>query len=164
LTGKCRTSISNNPRYLLAVLGVILAFTTAILLMYLSFGSSYRYSVLPYPTHENIGQGQPAEPPSSQPSEEKPEGLPIGLRHTSIPSGAHIHGFTVLDNIYLRNGTLYVVTPDQASLPPRDRLLSRPVERGPGVDIEPTDEASALLGFYILRLMYLFFSFSNCSS
>ncbi|KAF8150528.1 hypothetical protein K438DRAFT_1865559, partial [Mycena galopus ATCC 62051] len=65
-----------------------------------------------------------------------------GWALTTIPSGTHVPGFTLLDRLYLRNGTFYVVTLDRASFPPRENLLSRPVENvgGHWVDTEPTDE------------------------
>ncbi|KAJ7430813.1 hypothetical protein B0H11DRAFT_2133920 [Mycena galericulata] len=61
---------------------------------------------------------------------------------TTIPKSAHVQGFTLLDNIYLRNGTFYVVTHDRALFPPRENLLSRPVdvESEDEVNTEPTDE------------------------
>lgn len=51
---------------------------------------------------------------------------------TPIPSNpttqqkAHVHGFTVFDKLYLRGGTLYVVTSDP-DFPPRNLLLAKPL-------------------------------------
>ncbi|KAJ7199384.1 hypothetical protein GGX14DRAFT_373172 [Mycena pura] len=69
-----------------------------------------------------------------------------GWTLTTIPIGTHVPGFTLLDHLYLRNGTFYIVTSDRASFPPREDLLSRPVETvsGDWVDTGPTDEASQL--------------------
>ncbi|KAJ6570957.1 hypothetical protein DFH09DRAFT_916709 [Mycena vulgaris] len=76
-----------------------------------------------------------------RPSKPSPQPPPSAFRWTptTIPSGAHVHGFTVLDNIYLRNGTFYVVSTDPASLPSRERMLSRPVQGMDGVDTTPGD-------------------------
>ncbi|KAF7324108.1 hypothetical protein MKEN_00633200 [Mycena kentingensis (nom. inval.)] len=46
---------------------------------------------------------------------------------TTIPNSAHVFGYTVLDNLYLRNGTFYVLA-SVAEEPPRRQLLSIPVE------------------------------------
>ncbi|KAJ7152671.1 hypothetical protein C8R43DRAFT_923814 [Mycena crocata] len=119
-------------RYSLARLGV--ATCTVILLTYLGFGPSLGLSSLPYrkitaavSKTENRLQQAPLANNTS------------GFQHTRIPNGAHVHGFTMLDNIYLRNGTFYVVTADRSSFPPLDQLLSRPVGLS-DAGIEPTDE------------------------
>ena len=61
----------------------------------------------------------------------------------------HIHGFTVFENVYLRNGTFFVVhensasmgTPSQASgYPLRQNIITKVVDYGPGVDFYPADE------------------------
>ncbi|KAJ7129079.1 hypothetical protein C8R46DRAFT_1363306 [Mycena filopes] len=147
------TSCPRNVRYPLAVLAV---FTCVVILLRLSFGSSLGLESLPYLRNnstQSAEQLSPHWPPAS--AEEDPS----DLRHTTIPSGAHVHGFTVLDNIYLRNGTFYVVTANRSTFPPRDRLLSRPIDLG-NKDMEPTDEqlqfispeeATAVLGPCITR-------------
>ncbi|KAJ7258492.1 hypothetical protein C8J57DRAFT_1472258 [Mycena rebaudengoi] len=73
-----------------------------------------------------------------------------GWTLTTIPSGAHVPGFTLLDHLYLRNGTFYIITSDRASFPPRENLLSRPVEvvGGDWVDTEPTDEQLRFIAPY----------------
>ncbi|KAJ6571535.1 hypothetical protein B0H19DRAFT_988134 [Mycena capillaripes] len=175
-------------RYSLAVLAC-----AAILLTYLSFGSNSgglggwrsRITALPYPNtdtstrtdnnddsaaHAPVEHPAPPTPPEAQaPTPPNPsananaETAGEGLRHTTIPSGAHIHGFTVLDNLYLRNGTFYVVAPDKdrAALPPRDRLLSLPVNLIAWKDMQATDEqlrfitpdeAADVLGSCITRI------------
>ncbi|KAG2003141.1 hypothetical protein CC2G_003768 [Coprinopsis cinerea AmutBmut pab1-1] len=51
------------------------------------------------------------------------------------------NGFNVFDNLYLLNGTLYVVTSNPDLFLPRDRILSRPVFPGdPNTDNQPTDK------------------------
>lgn len=61
----------------------------------------------------------------------------------------HIHGFTVFENVYLRNGTFFVVhensasmgTPSQATgYPLRQNIITKVVDYGPGVDFYPSDE------------------------
>ncbi|KAF8997469.1 hypothetical protein BDQ17DRAFT_1283867 [Cyathus striatus] len=81
------------------------------------------------------------------------------ITETTIPVGAHVHGFTVFDHLYVRNGTFYVVTSDVSSFPPRRNLIGRPVEMDK--DFEPTDEdlqfidpltASQVLGDHAVRI------------
>ncbi|TFK41786.1 hypothetical protein BDQ12DRAFT_663800 [Crucibulum laeve] len=80
---------------------------------------------------------------------------------TTIPGGAHVHGFTVMDKLYLRNGTFFVLTSDVMSWPPRVNLLSHPVDLGQGDKLLPTDEdlqfvhpsrAHEILGENVLRI------------
>ncbi|KAG5643037.1 hypothetical protein DXG03_001649 [Asterophora parasitica] len=80
---------------------------------------------------------------------------------TTIPEGAHIEGFTLLDNLYLRNGTFYVVTSDVSTFPPLRNMLSRPSKIESGVDLDPTDkemqflhvgDLEGTLGKYPLRI------------
>ncbi|KAJ7438918.1 hypothetical protein B0H11DRAFT_1752292 [Mycena galericulata] len=82
---------------------------------------------------------------------------------TTIPKSTHVQGFTLLDNIYLRNGTFYVVTHDRALFPPRENLLSRPVDAGSedGVDSEPTDEASLCLQLRFISPDEVFYIFGQ---
>ncbi|KAJ6614757.1 hypothetical protein B0H10DRAFT_2043945 [Mycena sp. CBHHK59/15] len=140
------SSYSRTARYSLAGLWTVVC--TSLVLMYLNSGARRGLRALPYP-----------EPLSGQ--EINGLGPHHPVLHTTIPGNAHVNGFTVLDNIYLRNGTFYVVTPDPASLPPRNRLLSRPIPRGPGVEIEATDEhlqfihpdqVADVLGTFITRV------------
>ncbi|KAJ7041560.1 hypothetical protein C8F04DRAFT_1079244 [Mycena alexandri] len=120
-------------RYPLAVLG---AFTcVAILLTYPSLQASSGLRLLPYQSNAT----QSTEPLSLHCQPPSADANSSDLKHTTIPSGAHVHGFTVLDNIYLRNGTFYVVTMDRSTFPPRNRMLSRPIKLG-SKDMEPTDE------------------------
>ncbi|KAK2465104.1 hypothetical protein APHAL10511_002912 [Amanita phalloides] len=82
----------------------------------------------------------------------------------------HIHGFTVFENIYLRNGTLFVVHNDSASLgtpsqaagyPLRMNMISKNVGYEADIDFYPTDEemsfvsasdASRRLGPFVRRV------------
>ena len=72
-----------------------------------------------------------------------------GRRITTVL--AHIEGFTVFENLYLRNGTLFVVHPDSASLnstaqangyPIRKNILTKPIIIKLGVDGDPRDQVS----------------------
>ncbi|KAG6813923.1 hypothetical protein H0H92_005772 [Tricholoma furcatifolium] len=64
---------------------------------------------------------------------------------TIIPEGAHSPGFTLLNNLYLRNGTLYVITPDVSKFPPREEMISIPRAFSEGIDLTPTDKEMQLL-------------------
>ncbi|KAJ3829144.1 hypothetical protein EV361DRAFT_7532 [Lentinula raphanica] len=60
---------------------------------------------------------------------------------TIIPRGAHAYGFTIFDNLYFRNGTLFVVNSDLSIFPQRETILSAPLELGLPEDVlMPTDE------------------------
>lgn len=58
---------------------------------------------------------------------------------TNIPGGAHSYGYTIFDNLYLRNGTLYVVTPHRSSFPTLDALIAAPLDMGKDVDLTAND-------------------------
>ncbi|KAK7019144.1 hypothetical protein R3P38DRAFT_2981304 [Favolaschia claudopus] len=130
-------------RYSLPILGVATLFPLVLILSYWAFGATSFWRLI----------RNPALPPSNGQHMNQPQStLDLDLsvtetatttwdwQRTTIPNDAHVHGFTVFDNIYLRNGTFYVVTEDAADLPPIERLLSRPLERKPGVDTTPTNE------------------------
>ncbi|KAF8628045.1 hypothetical protein AX17_006049 [Amanita inopinata Kibby_2008] len=91
------------------------------------------------------------------------------IRHiTTIPT--HVQGFTVLENVYLRNGTFFIVHPDSASAgsssqatgyPQRRNMITKVVDYGNGGDFNPTDEelmfisasnASEYLGSFARRI------------
>ncbi|KAG7086793.1 hypothetical protein E1B28_002721 [Marasmius oreades] len=83
------------------------------------------------------------------------------LKQTTIPSDAHTHGFTVFEELYLRDGTLYIMTDNPDSFPPLSHILSQPGRRAAGVSLTPTDnemqvinpaDAEAILGDRVLRL------------
>ncbi|KAG5652638.1 hypothetical protein H0H81_004250 [Sphagnurus paluster] len=65
---------------------------------------------------------------------------------TSIPEGAHVEGFTLIDNLYMRNGTFYIVTPHKSKFPPMENVLSQPLELGTDANMEPTDKEIQFLG------------------
>ncbi|KAG6863500.1 hypothetical protein C0991_005387, partial [Blastosporella zonata] len=58
---------------------------------------------------------------------------------TTIPRGELVYGFGLLDRLYLRNGTLYVVTSTPSNFPQKKHIIARPLDRGDGRDLNPTD-------------------------
>ncbi|KAF8960157.1 hypothetical protein BDZ97DRAFT_2040215 [Flammula alnicola] len=59
---------------------------------------------------------------------------------TTIPEGAYTQGFTVMDNLYMRDGTFFVLTSDASKFPSRPDMIARPVTKEEGVDLAPTDQ------------------------
>lgn len=51
-------------------------------------------------------------------------------------------GFTVSDNLYLRNGTLYAVVDDPSSWPDLKFVLAKGIPTDLGLDTSPTDKVS----------------------
>ncbi|KAG6901923.1 hypothetical protein C0995_006634 [Termitomyces sp. Mi166 len=80
---------------------------------------------------------------------------------TVIPEGAYSPGFTLLDNLYLRNGTFYAITKDVSKFPPLADMISAPRELGENVDTTPTnkqmqflsaDNVESILGKHAIRI------------
>ena len=44
---------------------------------------------------------------------------------SDVPVGAHTWGYNVLDRLYLRNGTFYIVTSNRESVPPKVEIIHR---------------------------------------
>ncbi|KAG5643030.1 hypothetical protein DXG03_001642 [Asterophora parasitica] len=59
---------------------------------------------------------------------------------TTIPGGEVVYGFSLLDRLYLRKGTFYVVTSDTSTFPSRKHMIARPLDIGSGRDVDPTDK------------------------
>jgi hypothetical protein len=59
---------------------------------------------------------------------------------TSIPGSELVTGFALLDRLYLRNGTFFIVTANQSAFPPRRNIISPGMDMGAGHDMEPTDK------------------------
>ncbi|KAF9071796.1 hypothetical protein BDP27DRAFT_1446017 [Rhodocollybia butyracea] len=88
--------------------------------------------------------------------------IEVSFPATSIPHGAHVNGFTIFNNLYLRNGTFYVVSLDPSTFPPREAILSAPLDpSAPPEQLLPTDkhlryisleEAEQLLGHNPLHI------------
>ncbi|KAJ7590491.1 hypothetical protein C8J56DRAFT_932994 [Mycena floridula] len=82
------------------------------------------------------------------------------LAHTTIPGGAHSHGFTLFNELYLRNGTFYILTSDSSGFPEKRALIARPLERGRKYDLEPTNQElqflnpaeATILGDHVIRI------------
>ena len=77
-------------------------------------------------------------------AQEPREGLGKLVKPTTIPHGAVTHGFTVFDDLYLRDGTLYVVTNDRKSFPRLREILAKPIKMEPGAVLAPTSDVSVL--------------------
>ncbi|KAF8224737.1 hypothetical protein L208DRAFT_1425748 [Tricholoma matsutake] len=58
----------------------------------------------------------------------------------SIPGAELVIGFALLDRLYLRNGTFFIVTETQSAFPPRRNLIAPGMDMGAGHDTEPTDK------------------------
>lgn len=59
---------------------------------------------------------------------------------TTVPNGALIHGFFVLDNLVVHNGTFYIVTRNRSAFPEKkEDLVWRPFVSGQ-VEREPNEE------------------------
>jgi len=56
-------------------------------------------------------------------------------------------GFTVYDNLYLRNGTIYAVTsePNRASYPPLKHIIAKGISTDWGLNLDPTDEEMQII-------------------
>lgn len=67
---------------------------------------------------------------------------PPALKETTHPGRTHVYGFTILDQLYLWNGTLYIVTTNTSAFPERRVMIALPVDLGQGLSDEPTDEVS----------------------
>ncbi|KAF5383003.1 hypothetical protein D9615_004886 [Tricholomella constricta] len=59
---------------------------------------------------------------------------------TTIPGGEVVYGFSLLDQLYLRKGTFYIVTSDKAAFPLKRHIIARPLDIGAGNDLDPTDK------------------------
>lgn len=90
------------------------------------------------------GESRPAPKPQAHTdgflaSTQKETTIPstVSVSDPSVRVEAHVYGFTLFDRLYLWNGTLFVVTKDVASFPPRDRILfkSEGLLGGVGVDV-----------------------------
>ncbi|KAF9071833.1 hypothetical protein BDP27DRAFT_1321455 [Rhodocollybia butyracea] len=67
--------------------------------------------------------------------------IEVSFPTTSIPHGAHVNGFTIFDNLYLRNGTFFAVSLDPSTFPPKEAILSAPLDLGvPSKELLPTDK------------------------
>lgn len=65
------------------------------------------------------------------------------FNETTIPGGAYIQGLTVLDNLYMRNGTFYILTSNVSQFPSRSDMIAKPLSKAEGINLEPTDQVSS---------------------
>lgn len=98
----------------------------------------------------------PRPPPLRPPSHKSPPSADQDAHNdarpvTTMPTEEHADGFTILDHLYLRSGTFYVLTSDSSKFPRKRNMLSRPLEMG-SPDMEPTDKVrySAFYSFTLL--------------
>ncbi|KAF7300528.1 hypothetical protein HMN09_00937300 [Mycena chlorophos] len=93
---------------------------------------------------DGASRTQTHEPPHSEDwAESVVDGdeTPAVWPYTRIPNKAHVHGFTVLENIYLRDGTFFVYRdPATETFPAARELLAKPVDKEHNVNDEPTEE------------------------
>jgi hypothetical protein len=60
---------------------------------------------------------------------------------TSIPGSELVIGFTLLDRLYLRNGTFFIVTANLSAFPPRSNMIAPAMDLGSGnASTQPTDK------------------------
>lgn len=71
------------------------------------------------------------------PPEYRPQRSPLDFQW-KVPGDAHVDGFTLLDSVYLHNGTLCVVSVDPPlEFPSLDKLLSQPEEPPGDTKVRP---------------------------
>jgi protein O-GlcNAc transferase len=62
---------------------------------------------------------------------------------TSIPGSEVVTGFTLLDRVYLRGGTFFIVTANKSAFPPKRNMIAPGLDMGAGHDMEPTDKVQS---------------------
>jgi hypothetical protein len=63
---------------------------------------------------------------------------------TSIPGSELVIGFTLLDRLYLRNGTFFIVTTNLSAFPPRSNMIAPAMDLSSG-DTRPTDKVFSVV-------------------
>ena len=58
---------------------------------------------------------------------------------TTIPGSEPVTGFTLLDRLYLKNGTFFIVTTNISAFPPRWNMIAPGKDLSSG-NMEPTDK------------------------
>jgi hypothetical protein len=143
-------AMHRRERYLLFV-----AFLTVVL--FVLFQQGALDSTRPSPSNYTPEAYQTIIEPSEPPESHEDVTSPMDGSFTTIPHGANTNGFTVFDNLYLRDGTFYVITSEPSSFPPRREMISKPMNMGPDADLEPTDQVrggiSGICGLEILPLI-----------
>jgi len=95
-------------------------------------------------------------PPKSQYKETISSGPnDVGIE-TTIPGSAYTQGITVLDNLYLRNGTLFVLTVDQSKFPSKAEMMGEPIVRldldSAAQDLQFLHPSTKILGQRAIRI------------
>nr|GAT47165.1 predicted protein [Mycena chlorophos] len=97
------------------------------------------------PLEDASGASRPQiqQPPQSEDWAESidEDETPAVWPYTRIPNKAHVHGFTVLENIYVRNGTFFIYRdPATETFPAARELLAKPMDKEPNINDDPTEE------------------------
>lgn len=124
---------------LVAIVTEVLLLTLALDFTPYSLGSLrsvFKFSRDHYVNASELSFLRSSEPKSTTQTQDN---IDTAFLSTTIPRAAHVSGFTVLDNVYLKNGTFFLLTSNQSFFPPRRELLSRPFDLGTP-NMEATDE------------------------
>jgi hypothetical protein len=78
---------------------------------------------------------------------------------TRILGSELVPGFSLLDRLYLRNGTFFIVTANRSTFPPKRNIIAPGVDIGVGHSSEPTDKVLMSL---IVVLALIIVMFRNC--
>lgn len=121
----------------LALFGAVVAICLFLLLLATHSGewriSAPRLRIFQWPSQSKYAQesGHTCQKSVGQNSEVRPwevetsaPMVPNG-QNSNTKVGAHTWGFNVLDNLYLRNGTFYIVTSDRDNVPPKEEIIHR---------------------------------------
>ncbi|KAM6492022.1 Protein of unknown function (DUF563) domain containing protein [Amanita muscaria] len=139
----------------------ITTFVLLSILLYVSFQPRFDFvpTVIPLPIKSHTDSNLSSVPVhSDEETESSPTKHGTDLVTTTVL--AHVHGFTVLENVYLKNGTLFIVHPDSASLgksdkaegyPVRQNLISKIADMKSGVDDDPTDQDLMFISYSSAR-------------
>ena len=66
------------------------------------------------------------------------------ITETTLPAGTPACGFTIFDRLYVRNGTIYVVTSNSSAFPHLKYVISLPEDRVNWKKLDPTDKVSRI--------------------
>ena len=106
---------------------------SAIVVIIILLSLFYRYSpydLLPYNTFSSSLLTGTSLTPTSNSS-----ALSTKIE-TTLPGRKAVHGFTLLDRLYLRNGTFYIVTSNRSAFPPTREMTSPFLNMGTGHNTE----------------------------
>jgi len=66
------------------------------------------------------------------------------ITETTLPGIVPVTGFTIFDRLYVKNGTLFVVSSKPTAFPEKNRILARPLDTGHGHPLDPTPQVCYL--------------------